>query len=694
MPKKKNLNRFLSFLLAFCLSVALLPVQALAASSTDNPATWPAPDSKYTAPGGNPVYVWVDFSTDDGTHITSSHNCTQGGSAVREIVKTTETEIGYVKYTCNACGSWAQIDIPRPTADWFDVLPAYQNLVTNGAEYSGQAYSSAMCQVLPQYMRFAGTQFNHDEEVAVSDAGSYRITVTYGGKGDHTLYDNVVVKTNVTFTIRPKAVPWTTTFTNKTYDGTSAITGKKAEYTDINGQTVNVPLQTFLTTIEDGVMVADTDAPVTAPVAAGYYVVRAEIPDKNYAWIRTPNNVSIMDTRLRVYPKTNSIYVGSSASDVTYTTGSASTASDYNWSIDTSYTDFDSSKPGTTNVRFNVTRKDGTAMEQMVVPVTVIANTVASVGNVSVTNVMGTAFNQLGLPTTVSVTTGSGKTVSVPVTWSSSGYNPYASSQTISGTLNTSGITELNGTTLPTVTAAVTLTEQSVTAPSISNYTKTYDGKATALPLPSMPTGIQSATVTYSSGGSTAPVNAGTYTATVSFTMANGYTQVPSVTVSYTINKAAQTCPKPTLASKTTSSLTLNTVQNAEYSMDGKTWQDSPTFSGLSAGTEYTLYQRLKATSDGNYEVSPAVSDKFTTEYNTVTAPTINDYTKTYDGKSTALPLPAVTAGIQSMNVTYHGTTSSGNPYSSTKAPTNARLTPLPFPMSWRTATRSFPAQP
>ena len=46
MPKKKNLNRFLSFLLAFCLSVALLPVQALAASSTDNPATWPAPDSK------------------------------------------------------------------------------------------------------------------------------------------------------------------------------------------------------------------------------------------------------------------------------------------------------------------------------------------------------------------------------------------------------------------------------------------------------------------------------------------------------------------------------------------------------------------------------------------------------------------------------------------------------------------------
>ena len=139
MPKKKNFNRFLSFLLAFCLSVALLPAQAFAASPTDNPATWPAPDSKYTAPGGNPVYVWVDFSTDDGTHITSSHNCTQGGSAVREIVKTTETEIGYVKYTCNACGSWAQIDIPRPTADWFDVLPAYQDLVTNGAEYSGQA---------------------------------------------------------------------------------------------------------------------------------------------------------------------------------------------------------------------------------------------------------------------------------------------------------------------------------------------------------------------------------------------------------------------------------------------------------------------------------------------------------------------------------------------------------------------------
>ena len=92
-------------------------------------------------------------------------------------------------------------------------------------------------------------------------------------------------------------------------------------------------------------------------------------------------------------------------------------------------------------------------------------------------------------------------------------------------------------------------------------------------------------------------------------------------------------------------------------------------FSNLTAGTEYTLYQRLKATSDGNYEASSAASDKFTTEYNTATAPTINDYSKTYDGKSTALPLPSAPAGIKSMTVSYHGTSVSGNPYSSSRPP-------------------------
>ena len=45
MPKKKNLSRFMSFLLALCLSVSLLPGQAFAATADPSDhTTWPAPD--------------------------------------------------------------------------------------------------------------------------------------------------------------------------------------------------------------------------------------------------------------------------------------------------------------------------------------------------------------------------------------------------------------------------------------------------------------------------------------------------------------------------------------------------------------------------------------------------------------------------------------------------------------------------
>ena len=46
MHRTKNLSRVLSMVLAFCLSVALLPAQAFAATKNDDPSTWPVPDSK------------------------------------------------------------------------------------------------------------------------------------------------------------------------------------------------------------------------------------------------------------------------------------------------------------------------------------------------------------------------------------------------------------------------------------------------------------------------------------------------------------------------------------------------------------------------------------------------------------------------------------------------------------------------
>lgn len=61
----------------------------------------------------------------------------------------------------------------------------------------------------------------------------------------------------------------------------------------------------------------------------------------------------------------------------------------------------------------------------------------------------------------------------------------------------------------------------------------------------------------------------------------------------------------PTAESVTTTSVTLNAITDAEYSMDGTTWQDDPTFNGLSEGTSYTFYARYKA-----YGIYNTASDK------------------------------------------------------------------------------------
>ena len=52
----------------------------------------------------------------------------------------------------------------------------------------------------------------------------------------------------------------------------------------------------------------------------------------------------------------------------------------------------------------------------------------------------------------------------------------------------------------------------------------------------------------------------------------------------------------PTKENATKNSVTLTAVDGCEYSMDGTSWQDSTTFSGLNPNTAYTFYQRVKAT--------------------------------------------------------------------------------------------------
>ena len=72
-----------------------------------------------------------------------------------------------------------------------------------------------------------------------------------------------------------------------------------------------------------------------------------------------------------------------------------------------------------------------------------------------------------------------------------------------------------------------------------------------------------------------------------------------------TITKATQAAPAaPTAEEVTENSVTLKVTDGYQYSMDGTNWQDSPVFTGLSKGTEYTFYQRIAG--DDNHEPSPA----------------------------------------------------------------------------------------
>ena len=78
-----------------------------------------------------------------------------------------------------------------------------------------------------------------------------------------------------------------------------------------------------------------------------------------------------------------------------------------------------------------------------------------------------------------------------------------------------------------------------------------------------------------------------------------------TITLPAPTEKASQHAPvAPTAKTVAGSSITLDTVTGCQYSKDGTNWQDSPIFTGLSTGTEYTFYQRLKG--DDTHKNSPA----------------------------------------------------------------------------------------
>ncbi len=119
-----------------------------------------------------------------------------------------------------------------------------------------------------------------------------------------------------------------------------------------------------------------------------------------------------------------------------------------------------------------------------------------------------------------------------------------------------------------------------------------------------------------------------------------------SVTRSFgTVQKAyyvGSTPAAPTRHSRTTSKIVLSTVDGCEYSRGGTTWQDSTTFSGLSSGTSYTFYQRIKATA--TTEASPTSA-----AYKTSTS---TESDSSDDTTTTPKPTPTTSSGTDNTSGT------------------------------------------
>lgn len=146
---------------------------------------------------------------------------------------------------------------------------------------------------------------------------------------------------------------------------------------------------------------------------------------------------------------------------------------------------------------------------------------------------------------------------------------------------------------------------------------------------------------------------AGTYAATVTVTyhgvQDNGgeFTpqkedQTATATVTLKVNKQGQSAPAAAeLGGRTTDSISVKPVAPnadgaaAEYSLDGSSWQDEPTFTGLTPGTKYTVYIRYEET--GDYQASPSTRKDI---YTLPTAPSseLSDYHPDYDGHKITVP--------------------------------------------------------
>jgi len=195
-------------------------------------------------------------------------------------------------------------------------------------------------------------------------------------------------------------------------------------------------------------------------------------------------------------------------------------------------------------------------------------------------------------------------------------------------------------------------------------------------------TGNTVVTVPITGTPTTANASASAVTLPTSIPMANVTDADANITPTGTVSASAvakgdQTAPAaPTVSgTPTTASITLNTITGAEY-RQGTTgaWQDSPVFTGLTPGTGYTFFARLKETS--NLAASPASAASAVIQ--TQAGPAI---------AVTSTGLGALKVG-QAVTGSIIYTVSNGT-YATTITPANFAVTGLPAGLSAAAAVRT-----